>query len=106
VYQICVADVLARKGLTFRQKPELDIEFEGRRIPGGLEPDFVVEDSVILELKATEEIHPVFKAQVLTYLRLSGLRLGYLVNFNVPRFGQGIKRFIYTGSRPQQDLDP
>lgn len=66
--------------------------YDGEELELGFRLDLLVEDSVIVELKAVESILPVHHAQVLTYLKLSGKRLGLLINFNVPLIGKGIKR--------------
>ena len=68
--------------------------YEGLRIEGGLRLDLVVEKLVIIEIKAVEKMIPVFDAQLLTYLKLTGLRLGLLINFNVPLIKNGIKRIV------------
>jgi GxxExxY protein len=68
--------------------------YGGVRIDAGLRLDLLVEDLVIVELKAVERMLPVFDAQLLTYLRLSNKPLGFLINFNVPLIKDGIKRFI------------
>ena len=67
---------------------------EGLRLDGGLRIDMIVEDSLIVELKALEVMHPVFEAQLISYLRLTGKRLGLLINFNVPVIKNGIRRII------------
>ena len=69
--------------------------YRGLRIDSGLRLDIVVEDRIILELKAVEDILPVHQAQLMTYLKLSNMHLGFLVNFNVPLIKAGIKRIIY-----------
>jgi len=71
-----------------------DRSCEGLEIAGAYRADIIVEGSVLLELKAVERLVPIHHAQLLTYLRLSGLRLGLLLNFNVPRLKDGIRRFI------------
>ena len=68
--------------------------YEDVRLDAGLRLDLLVDNGVIAELKAVQEMHPVFEAQLLTYLRLTGLRLGLLINFNVPLLKNGIKRIV------------
>ena len=70
------------------------ITYDGITFDEGFRVDVLVEDMVICELKAVEVIHPVFMAQLLTYLKLTGKRLGFLINFNVPIIKQGIKRVV------------
>jgi GxxExxY protein len=72
----------------------LPVIYDGLIFEGGLRIDLLVEDTLVLELKAVEVILPVHLAQVLTYLKLSGRRLGLLINFNVARIKDGIKRVI------------
>jgi GxxExxY protein len=71
----------------------IPIVYDGIRLDGGLRLDLVVEHDVIVELKAVERLLPVNEAQILSYLKLSRKRLGYLINFNVPRIKEGIRRF-------------
>ena len=68
--------------------------YDGNRLEAGLRIDMLVEDQIILELKSVEIMNPVFEAQLLTYLKLTGRRLGFLINFNVPIIKSGIKRFV------------
>jgi GxxExxY protein len=70
----------------------LPVLYDGVRIEAGLRVDLVVAGSVVVELKAVEAMHPIHTAQLLTYLKLTGLRLGFLVNFNVPLIRDGIRR--------------
>ncbi len=73
---------------------KLPILFEGVKLESGLRLDLVANHCVVAELKSVEKMNAVFEAQLLTYLRLSGMRLGYLINFNVPHLKDGIKRII------------
>jgi GxxExxY protein len=70
------------------------IFFDGVRIDSGLRIDMIVEDELLIELKSTEAHHPLYEAQLLTYLKLANKRLGLLINFNVPRIRDGIKRIV------------
>ena len=72
----------------------MPIEYETIVIDGGLRLDLLIEDLVIVELKAQENYHPVWEAQILSYLKLTGKRLGFLINFHVPLIKDGIKRMI------------
>jgi GxxExxY protein len=72
----------------------LPIIYDGLRLEAGLRIDLIVEDCLIVELKAAEQIVPVYEAQLLTYLKLTGKRVGLLINFNVPLLKDGIKRLV------------
>jgi len=76
-----------------RQKP-LCVEYKGVKLDCGYRLDLVVEKAVVLELKSCEKIEPIHKAQLLTYLKLSGLKVGLLLNFNVPVMRDGIVRIV------------
>lgn len=92
VYQRCLAIAFQNRGLTFEREAWIDLSFEGQTIPRALRADFLVEDLIVVEVKAILEIHPVHFAQVISYLRASRRRLGFLVNFHVPLAKQGIHR--------------
>lgn len=93
-YQACLSHELELHGLGFRQQVELPVVYKDVKLDCGYRIDFVVEKKVVLELKAIEGILPVHQAQLLTYLRLSGLRVGLLINFNVPVLKDGIRRRV------------
>jgi GxxExxY protein len=92
VYETCLTHELGNRGIRFERQPALPIMYDGVKIDGGLRLDFLIEKCIIVELKAVEQLLPVHKAQVLTYLKLAGLRLGLLVNFNVTLIRDRIKR--------------
>jgi GxxExxY protein len=94
VYEVCFCHELTKQGLSFRRQVVVPIVYDGITFDEGLRLDVLVEDLVICELKAVEIMHPVFLAQLLTQLKLTGKRLGFLINFNVPLIKQGIKRVI------------
>jgi GxxExxY protein len=94
VYEACLVHELEKRDLTVRQQMALPVVYDDLRLDAGLRLDLLVEDQVIVELKAVERLLPVFEAQVLTYLKLTDKRLGLLINFNVPRIKNGIKRLI------------
>jgi len=77
-----------------RRQVALPIEFEGLRLDAGYRLDLLIDDAVVVEVKAVEALSRLHEAQVLTYLRLSGLRLGYLLNFNAVQMRQGLRRFV------------
>lgn len=93
-YQACLCRELELHHLRFRQQVDLPVIYKDVKLDCGYRIDFVVEEKVVLELKAIEAILPVHQAQLLTYLRLSGLRVGLLINFNVPVLKDGIRRRV------------
>ena len=95
VYEECMAhELAANRGLKVERQVELPIRFDGLVLTSRLRLDMLVERSVIVEMKAVETMIPLYEAQLITYLKLTGLRLGYLINFNVALIKQGIKRMI------------
>ena len=94
VYERCLCHELTCRGVPFQSQVALPVLYEGIRIDSGLRIDMIVGGRIIVELKAAEIMHPVYTAQILTYLKLTGLRLGMLVNFNVPMIRDGIRRII------------
>jgi GxxExxY protein len=93
-YRICLAHELARRGHLVKQEVPLPVKFEGITLTTGYKIDLFVDDLVIVELKAVEQVLPIHKAQLLSYLRHSGKRLGLLFNFNVVLMKNGIHRVI------------
>ncbi len=94
-YEKCLIFELQRIGLVVEPQVELPVAYKGMKIDAGYRIDLLVEKSVIVELKAVESILPVHEAQILTYLKLSGNKLGLLLNFNVKLMKDGIRRFVY-----------
>ena len=94
VYEAATAYEIRKAGLIPETQVELPILYDGQKLASGLRLDMLVEKCVIVEIKSVETMHPVFEAQIMTYLRLSGVRLGFLINFNVKRLKEGIKRFV------------
>jgi GxxExxY protein len=94
IYEICFCHELSKKGIRFKRQIEVPVIYDGIYFKEGLRIDILVENSIIFELKAVDIVNPVWFAQILTYLKLSDKRLGYLINFNVINIGQGIKRFV------------
>lgn len=94
IYEACFCHELAKSGHTVARQVGVDIAYDNVVFGGGLRLDVLVDDLVICELKAVKDPHPVFDAQILSYLKLTGKRLGFLINFNVPLIKDGIKRFI------------
>ena len=94
VYERCLCHELHLRGVPVRRQVPVPIAYKDLHLDQNLVLDVLVDDRLILELKAVDRIDPVFEAQLLTYLRLSGIRLGLLINFNVPLLRNGIKRMI------------
>ena len=93
-YEECLCHELSIQGLLFEKQKPLSIEYKGKKLDCGYRLDIVVEKAVIIELKSCEKIEPIHKAQLLTYLKLSGLNLGLILNFNVPLMRDGIVRIV------------
>lgn len=93
-YEECLCHELQLRGLDCRRQIDLPVRYKGIHLDCGYRLDVVVEESVILELKSVEKLLPIHEAQLLTYLRLSDIRVGLLVNFNVPVLKDGIVRRI------------
>jgi GxxExxY protein len=89
-YEACLCRDLDDRGLKYTRQVPLPVEFKGLKIDCGYRLDLIVEQLVIVELKAVLEWHPVFEAQLLTYLKISGLKAGLAINFNVPLLKDGI----------------
>ncbi|MGD2010811.1 MAG: GxxExxY protein [Desulfobacterales bacterium] len=94
-YEKCLCHEMKLGGLWFENQKPLPLVFKGEKLDCGYRLDIVVENTVILELKSCEKIEPIHKAQLLTYLKLSGLKLGLLLNFNVPVMRDGIIRVVH-----------
>jgi GxxExxY protein len=93
LYERAICIELAQRGVPFERQVIVTVRYKGQEI-GEKRLDFVVDGKVIVEIKAIGELAPVHKSQVLTYLRITGLRLGLLVNFNTPLLSKGIQRII------------
>ena len=96
VYELCLAQELAAQGIAFERQKVLPVCYKGTALDSGYRLDFVLEGRVILELKAIDEFAPIHKAQLLTYLKLSGCKVGLLINFNVPLLKEGIQRVVHN----------
>jgi GxxExxY protein len=94
VYKVCLAYELRKIGVNAERQVEIPVIYDNTRLETGLRIDLLVENSIVIELKAVEQLLPVHEAQILTYLKLTGRRLGLLINFNVPLIRDGIKRFV------------
>ncbi|MBX2914327.1 MAG: GxxExxY protein [Cyclobacteriaceae bacterium] len=94
VYEKCFSYELNKRDLSFVRQKEVPIHYESLLIENGLRLDLLVENLVVVELKAQENFHPVWEAQLLSYLRLTNKRLGLLINFYIPLLKDGIRRLI------------
>ena len=94
VYETCTAFELRQSGLRALTQVALPVIYQGIKMDAGLRPDMVVEECVIVEFKSVDTMHPIFDAQLITYLKLTGVRLGFLINFNVVHLKNGIKRIV------------
>jgi len=94
VYERCLIHELRKRRFEVLDQLDLPISYDDIVIDSGLRPDLLIADVLIVEVKAVERMHPVYQAQLMTYLKLMKKRLGLLINFNVPVISQGIKRVI------------
>jgi GxxExxY protein len=94
VYEACLAHKLLQQKVAVDTQVAMPVVFEGVRIETGLRLDLLAEKLVIAELKSVETMIPLYDAQLLTYLKVTGVRLGYLINFNVLHLKDGIKRMV------------
>jgi GxxExxY protein len=93
-YEHCLVHALTTRGVTVRRQVGLPIVFEGLKLDAGYRLDLLVEEAIVVELKAVEQLSRLHWAQVMTYLKLSGHRLGLLMNFNVELFSKGVRRIV------------
>jgi len=93
-YEACLAYELIQRGFKIERQKELPLKYRDIRLECGYRLDLFVEDSVIVEVKALDALHPVHEAQLLSYLRLSGCKVGLLINFNVKMLKTGIRRVV------------
>ena len=93
-YQQCLVWELRRQGLSVKEQVSVPIRYKELDVPNAYRLDILIEDELIVELKAVDKIEPVHIAQMLTYLKVNGLRLGLLLNFNVEVMKKGIKRVV------------
>ena len=93
-YEECLCHELKLRGIQFERQVDLPIEYKGAKLDCAYRMDIVADDQLIVELKSCESLQPIHQAQLLTYLKLTGLKVGLLINFNVPILRQGIKRLV------------
>ena len=94
VYEVCMAHELRKMGFDVKRQIDIPIIYDGIEFDEGLRLDLLVNDLVIVELKAVDLVNPVWEAQIISHLKLTKLNLGYLINFNVPLIKNGIRRYI------------
>jgi GxxExxY protein len=99
-YEACVAGLLRNRGFVVQRQARMPIVFQGERLGGAYRVDILVEDRVIVELKAVARLDAVHFAQMTTYLKLSGCAVGLLINFNVTRLVDGIRRVVHGYEEP------
>ncbi len=99
-YEECLCRELDLRGIDFKRQVPLPLKYKGLKLDCGYRLDLLVEDKVIVELKTVEAIAPIHEAQILTYLKLRDIRLGLIINFNVPLLVKGIRRLVnnYQGN--------
>ncbi|OOG70631.1 GxxExxY protein [Algoriphagus sp. A40] len=96
IYEVCMEHELKKAGFEVKRQVNIPISYDGIWFDEGLRLDLLVNDRVIVELKAVDVVNPVWEAQIISHLKLSKLNLGYLINFNVPIIKKGIRRFVNT----------
>lgn len=94
VYEVCLQYELTKSGLIVQRQVDIPISYDDMVFEEGLRLDILVNNLVICELKAVDQVNPVWEAQILSHLKLTKRRLGYLINFNVPLIKSGIRRFV------------
>jgi len=94
IYEACMVHELEKRGLEVTRQLEAPVEYDGRRLDSGLRLDLLVAGTAVVELKAVEQVLPVHKAQLLSYLRLTRCPVGLLINFHVPLIKDGIQRMV------------
>jgi GxxExxY protein len=93
IYEICLCYELSKKDIKHSCQVDIPIIYDGVDLNKEFKLDILVDDSIICELKAVEKVNPVWEAQILSHLKLSGKRVGFVINFNVPLIKDGIRRY-------------
>ncbi len=93
-YEVCLCLELTKAGVTFKRQVEMPVSYKGKRIDCGYRVDLIIEGTLLVELKSVDRLLPIHQAQLLTYLKLSGIRTGLLINFNSKVLKDGIKRLV------------
>jgi GxxExxY protein len=105
-YESCLCAELSHRGFSFERQRPLPVTYKGMHLECGYRLDVVIEDRVLIELKTVEHLLPLHQAQVITYLRLSGLPVGLLVNFNGTSLRQGLRRLTLDPERSKSTPEP
>ena len=98
-YAACLGKLFDERGISHRREVPIPLRFHGVELPNAYRADFIVDEKVILEIKAIELVERIHRCQLRTYLRLSGLELGLMLNFNVPVLKEGVHRVINSARR-------
>jgi GxxExxY protein len=98
-YRLCLIHELGLRGIHIETELPISILYKGKCLPNGYRADFVIEKQLLLELKAVESLTRLHMAQTITYLKLTGLRLGFIINFNSPMLKEGIRRVVHPSVR-------
>jgi GxxExxY protein len=106
VYHTCLKHELEKSGLRVQSEVAMTVHYDGLRLDSGYKADLIIEDAVIVELKCADDLAPIHKAQLLTYLRLANKPLGLLLNFKVVHMRDGIKRVLNNKYRPARAATP
>ena len=93
-YEQCLAHELRLNSIGFKLQHDLPVEYKGIRLECGYRIDILVQSEIILELKSVDEMKGIHEAQLLTYMRLAGIKQGFLINFNVKQLKEGLKSFV------------
>ena len=104
-YEECLCEELRLRGIPFERQKPLPVHYKGRQLDCGYRLDLLVANAVVVELKAIDTFAPIHDAQLLTYLRLGGWKVGLLINFNVPRLRDGIRRKVYGLEEGAEECD-
>lgn len=94
VYEECLCMEFSDRKIPFQRQVAINMTYNGRQVPADFRLDLVVDNKILIELKSVEQIHPVHEAQIHSYLKMAGLPLGFLVNFNIALIKDGMRRFV------------
>lgn len=100
IYEDCLCLELQERGIAFERQFPISVVYKGHKVTSDFKVDLVVEKAILLELKAVEKWNPVYDSQIYFHLKMSGIPLGFLINFNVPLIKEGIRRFVNKDLRP------
>jgi len=103
-YQECLARELTLRHIPFEREKPLLLEYKGAKLECGYRLDFLVADMVVVEIKASDSVLPIHQAQLLTYMKLGGWKVGLLINFQVPVLKNGIKRLVLNLEEAKQEV--